>query len=220
MSFDPVESVYPPVMEEIARRIVAAELSLQDVRRHAGDPNIWIGCEIAVLQIRKICEFILLGSTVVHSQEGNISLNLKEWRPKSAFIQLDKVSDHPLQMPVTVELNGKGQGQHHIVPKTQPIKFEAISRIYGICGDLLHAPTAHQILRQALPSYDVELLERWVKGFKAVAMSHVLILPTKELVMLCQWTGLASDLPQMFLMGGNGESTMDLSSYPPFDLLP
>jgi len=215
-----LESKYPPVMEDMARRLVAAELSLAEIAADPENPYVWVCCEIVVLQLRKMCELLLLGSTLAHAFEGGLDLSLKKWRPKDAFGQLEKVSEHPLPMHVTVDLDKHGPGQHHLTPVSQPLTYEALGYVYGTCGDLLHVPTGAQVLKGKLPSFDVDLLRRWVAGFKQITCNHVLMLPKREKILFCRWSGEKGAPPSLVLMEAKGPSTMKLDDYPPFDLLP
>lgn len=214
----PIDSAYPPVIESIARRISAAEDALDEVRCNPDHPQNWISCELATLQIRMICELLLLGSTLAHLKEGGKELDDRKWRPKEAFGQLDRINAHPLQVPV--EVLRTDQGGPQISPISKPLPFEAISKVYGICGDLLHVPTARQVLKASLPVYDVEQLQKWLAGLKRVIVSHALMLPERKKVLLSIWSGLPDETPKCFLLNAMGESTLDLNQYPDFDLLP
>lgn len=214
-----LESSYSPVMEDVARRLTAAERSLQDVNSAPEHPFAWVGCEIAAVQIRKVCELILLGSTLAHMLEGGHQLHDNKWHPKDAFAQLDKINEYPLPLPVDIELNKNSPGAHHITPKSRPLPYATLGRIYGMCGDLLHVPTARQVTKGRLPSYDVGQLSDWVSGFKSLAEAHVLMLPRRETVLLCRWSGQINDQPELTLLNAKGESTLNLEEYPPFELL-
>jgi hypothetical protein len=220
MSVEPAESAYPIVLEDISRRISAAENAIDEVICNHGHQNNWISCEIIVLQIRKICELILLGSTLVHLNEGGDILNDNKWRPKDAFSELDKVNSHPLPLPVDVQIDKNGPGAHHAVPLSKPLPFAAISRIYGICGDLLHVPSARQVMKAKLPSYDVGQLQHWLSGLKRLMLGHALMLPEREKILLCIWSGVAGEKPSCFLLDASGPSTLNLSKFPDFDLFP
>lgn len=217
---DKVKTAYPGIMAEISRRTVAADLRLQYISANLKDPYIWVDCEVVVVQLRKICELILLGSTMAHALEGGIALNLKKWRPKDAFGQLERISDYPLPMPVTVEMEKNGIGAHHIVPSSRHIPFDVISHIYGICGDLLHVPTANQVLKGNLPSYDIGQLARWSAGFNEIVKSHILMLPEQKKILLCRWDGQMISLPEVFILEADDASLVELEKFPQFDLLP
>jgi hypothetical protein len=188
-----LQSAYVAVAEKLAERICVAEDALRQVVNKPANPLNWVGCEVATMQIRLVCELLLLGSTVAHLKEGQQTLSEKKWRPKDAFFQLDKISEHPLPIPIKVELNKNGEGQHHVDPISKPVPFDALAEIYGRCGDLLHVPTAKQAFDGKLPEFDVELLTRWIEGFKKLVCAHVLMLPKREI---------------------------DLDKYPEFGLLP
>lgn len=220
MSAETFESAYPAVMEDIARRIIAAEMSLAEVRESADHPFSWVGCEVAVLQLRKLCELFLLGSTIAHLEGSDVELDPKKWRPKDAFSQLGNASEHATQVPVTIQFDLNGPGAHHITPKSRPLPFQALSVIYGICGDLLHVPTAQQVFKGKLPSFDVDQLTRWLAGLRELAQSHVLMLPQRQKIYLCFWNGGLEQAPELVLLSAEGDSTLKIEDYPPFALFP
>lgn len=213
-------SLYVPVAEAICRRILIAEDALRQVEADPKSPLAFVGCEVAVLQIRMLCELFLLGSTAAHLLEAGIEISDNRWRPKDSFQQLDKLSDHPLPLPIEIQLNKNGEGLHHVTPKSQPIKFEALALIYGKCGDLLHVPTTRQVLRARLPEFDLALLWRWLAGFRERASAHALMLPERKVIVLCIWSGDPASPPEVFRLNAAGESTLDIKSYAEFALLP
>jgi hypothetical protein len=215
-----VESLYLPVVESIVQRILIAEDALRQVESDSANAIMFVGCEVAVLQIRMICELLLVGSTAAHLHEAGVSISATKWRPKDAFLELAKVNAHPLQVPVAIELHKNGIGQHHIIPKSQPLKFEALSEIYGRCGDLLHVPTVRQISEARLPEFDLGVLWRWLNGFREITMAHTLMLPERQIIMLAIWSGDPQSKPEAYRLDAAGPSTFDIHAYPEFSLLP
>jgi len=215
----PIESAYPSVMEYISQRISAAENAIDEVVCNPGHQNSWISCELATIQIRMICELIMLGSVLAHIQSGE-ELDDRKWRPKEAFGELDRVNSHPLPIPVELIYDANGPGAHQANPVSKPLPLNAISKIYGICGDLLHIPTARRVMEAKRPSYDLDQLQRWLTGLKRIIVGHALMLPERRRVLLCTWSGLAGEVPKCVLLDAMGESTFDLSKLAEFDLLP
>jgi hypothetical protein len=199
-------------------RVLIAEDALDQVKGNPNNPTNIAGCELAALQLRLICELCLVGSQLAHLEDAGAKLSETKWRPVDAFAQLKGLSEHPLPMPVEVRLNARGPGEHQIEPKAQPIPFSDISEIYGRCGDLLHVPTIKQVLKGRLPEFDVERLSSWVAAFKELARAHVLMLPERKIILLCVWTGAQDAAPQLYRLDAAGESTMDITSYPPCEM--
>lgn len=214
------DSLYGPVVEGIAQRILAAEEAISLVSANSQDSVAYLGCEVAVLQIRMICELLLVGSTAAHLNEGGVSLDAGKWRPKDSFYELSKVNAHPLQIPVKVSFDQNGSGQHRIEPTSQPIEFSAVSEIYGKCGDLLHIPSVKQIVDRRLPEFDIALINRWIGGLKEIAMGHVLMLPERKVVLLAIWGGTKEAKPEAFRLDSEGPSTLILDALPAFCLFP
>lgn len=215
-----VESLYLPVVKAIVLRLKIANQALLRLEAHHDNPSAIGDCEIAILQLRLICELLLLGSAAAHLHEGGREINDNKWRPKDSFNELRRLSEHPLQLPVKIELHKNGQGQHHIDPISQPLPFEALNEIYGRCGDLLHVPTIRQVVGRRIPVFDLDLVRKWLNGFRVIAMGHALMLPERETIMLCLWTGEEATEPEAFRLDGLGPSTLNISSYPEFKLLP
>jgi hypothetical protein len=208
------------VIEAIALRLIAAENALDEVACNPAHSNSFISCELAVLQIRLICELILLGSTLAHQNEGGKVLDDRKWRPKHAFGELQKLNDHPLPFPVKIYADKNGSGSHHADPVSKALPYEILSQIYGLCGDLLHAPSARQVVKANIPSFDISLLQRWLAGIKQLIVGHALMLPERKKILLCSWSGIADQKPSCFVLDAEGPSTLDVDGLPDFNLLP
>ena len=218
MAPEPLESAYPSVMEDFARRVLVAENALDEVLKNPGHENNWTSCELAVVQIRKICELVLLGSTLAHLDHGEM-VDDRKWRPKDVFAELDQVNEHPLPIPITIEIDKNGPGAHHANPTSKPLTIASLSRVYGVCGDLLHVPSARQVIKEKLPTFDVGLLLEWLDGLRWLLIGHALMLPHRQKILVCTWDGTASATPKCILLEAQGESTLDVSSLPEFSLL-
>jgi len=206
-------------MENAVRRLVAAEQCHEELTGNPIHPGSWKNCDFIALQVRKLCELMLLGSTLAHWREGTADINPKKWRPKEAFGELSQVSNHPLQVPVAIHLHQEGQGQHHAEPLSKGMPFDTLNAIYGLCGDLLHVPSAKKVVAGAIPPFDAALFKAWMNGFRTLLQGHALLLPGLELVVLCRWSGSPADAPEVFLLSALGPSTLNLSDYPEFNLL-
>jgi hypothetical protein len=219
MDLPEIQSAYQTVMGSIAQRLLVADNALNEAECNPEHPNTWTSCELATVQIRVICELLLLSSSLAHLGAGE-SLDDRKWRPKDVFSELTKLSEHPLQIAVQVEFNKNGPGNHHIIPLMQPLSLDKLSRVYGICGDLLHAPSARQVLRQSLPSFDIKQIRSWLNGLIRLANGHALMLPRREKIILSIWRPEETLEPKCYSMAAFGESTFDPSSLPEFELLP
>src|SRR5436305_1214224 len=124
-----LESEYPSVMENAVSRLIAAERSHDELIANPTHPEAWKNCDFIALQVRKLCELMLLGSTLAHWREGTAQINPNKWRPKEAFGELSQLSAHPLQVPVTMETHHSGQGHHHVTPLSKPIPFGTLNSI-------------------------------------------------------------------------------------------
>ncbi|WP_161782487.1 hypothetical protein [Erythrobacter litoralis] len=203
----------------MAMRLLTAEKVLDELADKPDDPFALAGCELATLQIRLICELIMLGAQMAHLEDAGADLSETKWRPVNAYAQLKDLSEHPLPMPVKVELHKNGMGQHNIDPISRPISFQSISRVYGLCGDLLHAPTIKRVAAGKMSEFDVALLRSWVGDLKNLASSHVLMLPERKIIFLALWTGKIENEPELFRLDAAGQSTFVMENYPVCDLL-
>lgn len=213
------ETIYLLVMEDAVRRLGVAADALRQVRANPSNANNFAGCEVAAIQIRKVCEALVLGVTACHMIDDKHVVSDRKWRPKDAFQELEQINEHPLPVPVEVILDHAGPGQHHVVPQSKPMPFSTLSRIYGICGDLLHVPTLRQVVKGRLPEFDVPLLLDWIGGFSALVRGHALMLPKREIVMLCIWNGSFETKPEVYRLDAVGDSTLDLDKLCEFELL-
>lgn len=214
-----LQSEYPSVMENAVSRLVAAEQCHAELVSDPTHPETWKSCDFIALQVRKLCELMLLGSTLAHWREGTAAINPKKWRPKEAFGELSQLSNHPLQVPVAIQLHHGGQGQHHAQPLSTPMPFETLNAIYGLCGDLLHVPSAKKVAAGAIPPFDAARFKGWMDGFRRLLQGHALLLPGLQLILLSTWAGSPTNAPEVFLLSAMGPATLDLSEFPEFNLL-
>lgn len=215
----PVQSSYSVAIKAIAMRLLAAEKTLDELVKNPDDPFALQGCELAVLQIRIVCELLMLGCQMAHLEDAGAEIANNKWRPVDAYAQLRDLSEHPLPMPVSVEYHKHGEGRHHIEPLAKPIPFAAISRLYGVCGDFLHAPTIKKVLSDKIPEFDVGLLRRWLAELKQLIGAHALMLPGRNIIFLSLWEGTFEHEPELYRLDTAGESAFDLSKYPDCELL-
>lgn len=216
---EPVSSSYSVAIKTIAMRLLAAEKVLDELAKNPEDPFALQGCELAALQIRLVCELLMLGCQMAHLEDAGAEIANNKWRPVDAYAQLKDLSDHALPMPVVVEYNKNGEGWHHIEPTSKPIPFSRISKLYGICGDLLHAPTIKKVLSGKMPEFDVDLMRSWVFDLKQLIQSHTLMLPERKIIFLSLWEGTFEHEPELYRLDAAGESTFDLTKYPDCELL-
>jgi hypothetical protein len=210
-------SSYLSVANAIALRVSLAELSLSRVVEGRSEKLNLVDCETATLQIRLLCELYMLGCQLAHLEDGNAQISENKWRPVDAFGEIRDLSDHPLPIPVLINLNGGIDGAHQVDPVSKPIRFSDISRIYGQCGDLLHIPTIKQIKKDSSPLFDVRVLMRWMLAFKKLSMAHTLVLPERQIILLSTWSGAIDDVAEVYKLVAEGPSTLDLASLPDCD---
>ncbi len=211
-------SLYAPVIEAIIQRIRIAEDAIERVEADTANSLALGWCEIAVLQVRMICELLLLGATAAHLHEGEVAVSDTSWRPKVVFQELSKVNEHPLPIPVEIHFNEDGPTPHHVTPISKPMDFQNLSKIYGICGDLLHVPSVRQVLTNRMPAFDLGQISGWISGFRRLMMAHVLMLPERQVILLFWWSGTTEDAPQGFRLDAEGPSTLNVDALPEFNL--
>lgn len=214
-----VESDYPVVAHEIARRILFCESALLKLIDDPQNPNAWIEGDLVTLQVRKICEMLMLGSVLAHQREGEANFNDRKWRPKDAFSKLTEFSEHPLQLPIDLEFYIHPSGTKQIRPLSKAIPFSVLSTIYGQCGDLLHVPTASRVKKGKVPVFDIPKFQGWIIGLKRLMAGHVLILPDRQKILMCLWQGTSARWPEIHLLEADGPSCLDLDALPNFSIL-
>lgn len=189
MSLEPVSSSYPDVMNHAVDRVVAAAESMDELWENPDHPNGWRNCDFIALQVRKLCELFLLGSSLVHFEDGHDGIDLKEWHPDKAFKRLQQLNDNP--MPIPTEMISLDDGHRQIQPISKALTNETLGAIYGRCGDLLHIPSAHRILNGKVGEFDMLRFSDWIRGFHRLITHHIILLPGIETVYLCLWSGRA-----------------------------
>lgn len=214
-----IDSEYPRVMKSITDRIVASSVAMDAMEKSPASPHNWAHLDFVTLQVRKICELILLGSSLAHLREGKSDIDPRKWRPKDAFAQLKKLSEHPLPIPLASQVSVHATGAKQLMPASKPMPFSVLSEIYGHCGDLLHVPSAEKVLEERITPFDWTRFRRWVDGFSRLVSGHVLMLPSLDKIVLCTWSGVATEEPNVYLLEGAGPSTFDLKSLPDFELI-
>lgn len=219
MSADQAIAEYAVVMQQMADRIGATTQSLDELLANPEHPRAWANCDFIALQNRKLCELLVLGSSLAHLRSTETEFNAKDWHPSNVIRALEGVNPYPLPFPVRIELNKNGAGQHHLTPISRSVHSELVTGIYGRCGDLLHVPSAYRVVQGRLGSFEVERFQRWLTGWKSLLMGHILFLPEIENIILCQWTGQFTDDPQCFFLGGNGPAVFNVDDLPAFTLL-
>lgn len=213
-----VEHHYPTVMNSIAGRLLASHQLLCLMEEQPKHECNWLRLDSVALQVRKVCELFLLGSTLAHLQEGS-ELDPKKWQPKDAFAELHKFNPNPLPLPLSTTLRVLPHGSKQFVPASKPIPIAVLTAVYGQCGNILHVPTASKILDEKVAPFDWNKYRRWVDGFSQLLAAHLLLLPNIKRVLICNWSGKAGDDPQISLAEGMGEAIFDDKELANFTLL-
>jgi hypothetical protein len=213
-----IESHYPTVMSSIAGRLLASHKMLCLMEESSQDEENWLRLDAVALQVRKVCELLLLGSTLAHLQDGT-ELDPKKWRPKEAFAELNKFNPNPLPMPLKPELLTLTDGTKQFVPASKPMPIKTLSAINGQCGDILHVPSAQKVIDEKVTPFDWTKYRGWVDGFGQLLASHLLLMPEIKRVLICDWSGKAGDEPTVSVAEGDGEAVLNDAALPDFTLL-
>ncbi len=214
-----LQSEYPFVVSEIAKRLSVCEQMLSNLSSDPLNEDGWIASDLVSLQMRKTCEMMLLGSALAHLREGNSEVNPRKWRPKDSFNELSKVNQFPLPAPIELAFGQHPSGAKQILPASKPIPFGTISAIYGHCGDLLHVPSPARVLKGKISPFDIGKFVGWVEGLKRLIAGHVLMMPERKTILLCLWNGVKATPPSVYLMEADGPSTFNVDQLPDFSLL-
>lgn len=213
-----VASHYPTVMGSIAGRLLASHRMLCMMESSPEHDDNWLRLDAVALQVRKVCELFLLGSTLAHLQDG-IQLDPKKWRPKEAFAELSKFNPNSLPLPLKAEAETSSDGTKQLVPASKPMPFKVLSAIYGQCSDILHVPSASKVLEEKVTPFVWNRYRHWVNGFARLLASHLLLMPNIHRVLICTWEGKAGDAPSIVLAEGEGEAILNDADLPDFTLV-
>ena len=213
-----VEHHYPTVMGSVAGRLLLSHKVLCQMEEQPQHEENWLRLDGVALQVRKVCELFLLGSTLAHLQEGS-ELNPRKWHPKDAFAELHKFNPNPLPLPLQPDIRVLADGTKQFIPASKPMPINILSAIYGQCGDILHVPTASKVLEEKVIPFNWNKYRGWVDGFSQLLASHVLLLPDIQRVLICTWSGQAGNDPSISLAEGSGEAILNDGALPDFSLL-
>ncbi|MBA4765496.1 MAG: hypothetical protein H2048_08450 [Erythrobacter sp.] len=213
-----IASHYPSVMSSIAGRLLASHQMLYLMESSPQHDDNWLRLDAVALQVRKVCELFLLGSTLAHLQDGT-DLDPKKWRPKEAFAELSKFNPNPLPLPLKSGTDTSSDGTKQLIPASKPMPIKALSAIYGQCGDVLHVPSAYKVLEEKVTPFVWNRYRYWVDGFAQLLASHLLLMPNIHRVLICTWGGEAGDVPSIVLAEGEGEAILSDANLPDFTLV-
>ena len=212
------DSMYPVVMNSIAGRLGACHDAMKIIENEPEKEDNWVRLDFITLQIRKICELFLLGSTLSHIGEGSAKIDPRKWRPKDAFSQLNQASDHPLPVPLRSEIDRDPTGLRQLQPATKPIPFQLLSAVYGHCGDLLHVPSADKVLKEQITPFDTRKFRGWIDGFAQLLAAHALMLLEFHRILVCTWSGDPRTPPNIILLEADGPVSFNVENLPEFNL--
>jgi hypothetical protein len=213
-----IEAHYPTVANSIIFRLRVADQLLDQINENRDAEDSWVHADSVALQVRKVCELILLGSTLAHLQDG-AALDPKHWRPKDAFMEIAKVNGNPLPLPLHPYSSVAENGSKQFVPSMKPMTYAALTRVYGLCGDLLHVPSAEKVLNEKVTPFDWDRFKAWVIDLKMLMRGHALLLPSIESLIVCSWSGLPDHEPEIILAEGVGGAFLNPDGLKDFDLL-
>jgi hypothetical protein len=213
-----IKSHYPTVANSIIFRLRVADRLLGQINENRDAEDSWVHADSVALQVRKVCELILLGSTLAHLQDG-ADLDPKHWRPKEAFMEIAKLNGNPLPLPLHPYISVDENGFKQFIPSMKPMTYAALTRVYGLCGDLLHVPSAEKVLSEKVTPFDWNRFRAWVTDLTMLMRAHVLLLPSIQSVIVCLWSGNPEDAPEIILTEGAGEGFLNADGLKDFDLL-
>ncbi len=213
-----VKSHYPTVINSIKTRLIAADRQLNFINENQDDGDNWFRLDAVALQVRKVCELMVLGSTLAHLQEGT-ELDPKHWRPKDAFNEIGKFNAYPLPIPLQLYFSVDDEGSKQLTPAMKPMPLSSLSKVYGQCGNLLHVPSAKRVLDENVAPFEWDKFRAWVNDLIRLVRGHALLLPAIQTIIVCRWSGVPDEVPQIILAEGDGEAVLNVSNLKDFDLL-
>lgn len=129
---------YSGLMKAVGFRLLASELHLSKCQKDAEDPNL-IDIEIAALQLRQVCETILLSSFVLHS---DFVVNLtRKLRKADGWNRLKKIleGENPKYMPSPVKIVDLPNGERSLdVEVGNVISGSELFKMWGQFSEVLH----------------------------------------------------------------------------------
>jgi hypothetical protein len=210
-----VAEEYQVFVFEIFRRLGAIRLSLDEILANPIHANVWQNCDFCCLQFRKVCEYVAVSMTAVHCDYFDETVNLKKWKPKELLTQVSNFNVFPLPIPISGPQHSR-QGTTHLVPLCKAVRVNDISRIYGLCGDVLHVGSLDRIQKMKMPSYNIEQMIGWLRGFDALLVNHVVLLPKIQEALVCL-NGNQGSAAKIFAVSARSESCFATDNLAEFD---
>jgi hypothetical protein len=181
-----IAELYIAFMDHIVLRLDSIADSLSEFRSNPDHPDNWRNAEFCYLQIRKVCEYLALSVLVVHDlyQDTSVQRLAKDWHAAEIFSKLLELNPYAFPIATEVKFDHNGPGRHHIEPTPPVLEPADLDRIYGICGDRLHAGSLKRILASKVPPYNFEEITNWRNKFVLTLSNHMIRLPHISSILL------------------------------------
>ena len=211
------ETHYISVMNSIDNALIAADIWLSQMECDSEILSHAPLMSSVALQIRMICEFFILASTLAHLEDG-ADINVNLWKPKDAFREIEKYNLWPLPMPIEREYKVVA-GRKQITPLSKPMPFDLLNSIHGQCGNFVHVPSADKILNEKIQPFIWNLFRNWVDGFKIILKGHILLLPNIKRILVFWGVDGVDERPTCILLEGDGEAIFSFENLNNFTLI-
>lgn len=174
-----IGSIYAAMMQEVVVRLNSTLESLNEAKADWGHVDNWKNAEFCYLQIRKSCEYAALAVLVAHElyEDTSAAKLAKEWHAGDIFSKLIELNPYAFPVPMTVQIDHNGPGQHYVEPAETVLEAKELQAIYGKCGDRLHVGSLKRILDGRLAGFDFNEIAHWRNQLVTTLNNHMVRLP-------------------------------------------
>ena len=162
---------YCNLMEEIKRRVAIIKNITEGLMPL---PRI-VAYEICYLQLRMVCELIVLACLVAHDDlpEAKGKKLSKAYNVDAIIKQLEKLHSSFYPVPGRQICNAQTGRPERVESIIQGyLKKEDLLRLYGECGDVLHRGNLRRILSGKQKEIGFEKISAWVRKITTLLNHH------------------------------------------------
>ncbi|NJS15035.1 MAG: hypothetical protein HC788_11000 [Sphingopyxis sp.] len=178
--------LYCACMDQVAAHLDALNESLEEAKSNPNHSENWKNAEFSYLQVRKCVEYSAVALLAAHSEydQETIAMLQTDWKADRIFHALSQLNPHGFPTAGAFQINGLGQGQHHIAAPRFTLSRSQMKKIYDGTGAHLHAPKLADIINNTIRPHSFAKLHEWRDKILLTLQTHTVKLPHKGLVML------------------------------------
>jgi hypothetical protein len=184
----PTSEICCRFMAEIKDRLQEIEFRLCVIQDRPKSPGAHFEAEFCYLQIRYICELIVLSSLAAHHSLGLNKELMKAYHADKIFEKLESIN--PFCFPTSVRSVRDTAGLLQFFdgdPKAMTRKN--LKDVYNQCGTMLHRGFLKHALNNIIKTYEPGKIEFWRGEILKLLSEHTIYLQREERVLFVNLSG-------------------------------